>query len=417
MKLKIFPYSKKFEEKFKKEKKRISKILKDCEIYHIGSTAVSGLGGKGIIDIMIGIKSFKDAKSVIKKLNELGFTHIHPKEKGRVFLSKDPKLFQKNVHIHITKIGSKAYKELLFFRDYLRKNKEEAKNYNNLKIKWLKESNADRKKYKNLKSKYINKILKKNETMFIPKVKFTNASVSYDINWFYHFLFKHRWDWSKYVIKRHPKIEEVKSFEKENERVNFLKKYINNFWKKNKVTINKNKSKYQKEWRKIEKEFFEFLSELMQINWPKNRKTIKAMMSICPICPRFLNDWSFSAFYNFDIKNALKVIMHECCHFLYFEKWKKMYPKADRKTFETPHIEWHLSELAAPIIINDKRVQKLLKQKASFYKEHSKIKIGKKTAPQFFTEIYNRNINKENGFELFLKEAYKQIKKHKKLFT
>ena len=84
--------------------------------------------------------------------------------------------------------------------------------------------------------------------------------------------------------------------------------------------------------------------------------------------------------------------------------------------FERPNIEWHLSELTAPIIINDKRVQKLLKQKASFYKEHSRIKIGSKTAPRFFTDIYKKNINKENSFELFLKEAYKEIKKHKKLF-
>jgi len=39
-KLKILPYRQNFSEKFKKEKKRISKIFKDCEIHHIGSTVV-----------------------------------------------------------------------------------------------------------------------------------------------------------------------------------------------------------------------------------------------------------------------------------------------------------------------------------------------------------------------------------------
>jgi len=72
-------------------------------------------------------------------------------------------------------------------------------------------------------------------------------------------------------------------------------------------------------------------------------------------------------------------------------------------------IEWHLSEIIAPIILNNRRIQKLLKQKAVFYKEHSKIKIDKKTAPKFFTDIYNKNINEKNGFELFLKESHHEL--------
>jgi hypothetical protein len=252
--------------------------------------------------------------------------------------------------------------------------------------------------------------------MFTPKIKFINISLLLESNWIYYFLFKHRWSWGDYIVRRYPDIKKVKSFNKEKERVKFLKNYINSFWKENKTDIDKSKLRIQKEWRKIEKRYFELLSELMQINWPKNKRIIKARMSICPICPRFLNSWIFHLFYNFEVKRMLEVIMHECCHFLYFKKWKELYPKASNKTFESPHIEWHLSELVAPIVINDKKVQKLLRQKASFYNEHSRIKIGKKTAPQFFTDIYIKNIDKNNGFELFLEEAYKEIKKHKKLF-
>jgi len=254
--------------------------------------------------------------------------------------------------------------------------------------------------------------------MFIPKVKFTNIPLYKEIDWIHGFLFQNKWGWGKYIIKKHPKIKNVFSFKTETEQVKFLEDYIVKFKKDNQKLTEKNKIKYQAEWQKIEKDFFITLSEIIQTDWPKNRKIIKAMISINPICPRFLNNWSFSIFCNYKkISHAIEVIMHESCHFLYFEKWKKMYPKANKKTFESPYIEWHLSELAAPIIINDKRVQKLLKQKASFYKEHSRIKIGQKTAPQFFTDIYNRNINKENGFELFLRESYREIKKHKKLFA
>ncbi len=107
--------------------------------------------------------------------------------------------------------------------------------------------------------------------------------------------------------------------------------------------------------------------------------------------------------------------MHECCHFLYLENWKKIYPKTNRKKFESPYIEWHLSEILAPIVLNDSRVQKLLKQKAAFYTEHKKIKIGNKTAPRYFTDLYNKIVKKDN-FKRFLEKSYQVIKKNKELF-
>lgn len=252
--------------------------------------------------------------------------------------------------------------------------------------------------------------------MSLPKVKFINIPLSKEIDWIHGFLFQNKWGWGKYIIKKHSKIKKIFSFKTEAEQVKFLKKYVIEFIKYNQKTIEKNKEKYQKEWRKIEREYFENLSEIMEINWPKNRKVIKAMISINPICPRFLNNWSFSNFYNYKkITHAMEVIMHESCHFLYFEKWKKLYPKMNHKKFESPHIEWHLSELTAPIILNDKRIQKLLKQKAAFYQEYYKIKIKNKPAPAYFANLYKKYI--KNGFDSFLNTAYKEIKRNRKLFT
>lgn len=252
--------------------------------------------------------------------------------------------------------------------------------------------------------------------MNLPKVKFTDIPLSKEVDWIHGFLFQNEWGWGKYIIKKHPKIKKVFSFKTEVEQVKFLKKYVIEFRKDNQKVIEKNKEKYQKEWRKTEKEYFEKLSEIMEINWPKNRKVIKAMISINPICPRFLNDWSFSIFYNYKkISHAMEVIIHESCHFLYFEKWEKLYPKTNNKKFESPYLEWHLSEIVAPIILNDVRIQKLLKQKAVFYTEHKKIKIEDKTAPRYFTDLYNKVV-KKNNFEKFLEESYQAIKKNKKLF-
>lgn len=250
--------------------------------------------------------------------------------------------------------------------------------------------------------------------MNIPKVKFTNISLSKEIDWIHGFLFQNEWGWGKYIIRKHPKIKKVFSFKTETEQIKFLRNYTIQFEKDNQKLIEKNKIKYQREWQKIEKDFFILISKIMQIDWPKNRKMIKSMISVNPICPRFLNDWSFSIFYNYKkTSHAMEVIMHESCHFLYFEKWKKLYPEVSNKKFESPHIEWHLSEIIAPIILNDQRIKEILKQRAVFYEEHKKIKINNKTAPEYFTELYNKSKN----FEQFLDKSYKAIKKNKKLFN
>lgn len=252
--------------------------------------------------------------------------------------------------------------------------------------------------------------------MNLPKVEFIDIPLSREIDWIHGFLFQDEWGWGKCIIKKHPGIKKIFSFKTEAEQVRFLKGYIIEFGKENKKIIEKNRAEYQRRWRSVEKDFFILLSKIIQIDWPKKRKTITAMVSINPICPRFLRDWSFSIFCNpKKISHALEIIMHESCHFLYFEKWKKMHPKMSFKRFDSPYLEWHLSEIIAPIILNDSRVQKLLKQKAFFYAEHKRMKISGKTAPRYFTDLYDR-VAKRDGFDEFLKESYRVVRNNKKLF-
>lgn len=253
--------------------------------------------------------------------------------------------------------------------------------------------------------------------MNLPKVKFTDIPLNLETDWIHGFLFQNEWGWGKYILKKHPKIKEIFSLKTENDQVGFLKTYIADFRGDNKELIENNRLNYQNDWKTVERDFFITLSDILQISWPENRKSIKAMISINPICPRFLDSWRFSVFYDYKKKtHLLEVIMHECCHFLYFEKWKSIFPQLDPKTNESPYIEWHLSELLAPIILNDMRIQKLLKQKAVFYEKHQAIIINGKTAPEYFTDLYNKALER-NDFSKFLKEAYETIKKHESLFV
>ena len=156
----ILPYSDKFPKMFKAIRSRICDIIgEDCDIYHIGSTAVPWLAGKGIIDIMIGINNWETAEGMVNKLKNKGFPHAHPKERGRIFLSNKRDTGFGDFHIHITIKDSEPYKEMLGFRDYLRKNKEEADKYSKLKTRLSKLVHCNRLKYKNLKDAYIKETL------------------------------------------------------------------------------------------------------------------------------------------------------------------------------------------------------------------------------------------------------------------
>jgi GrpB-like predicted nucleotidyltransferase (UPF0157 family) len=161
VKLKLYPYNKKFAEIFQKQKEKLIELLGSQEIHHIGSTAVPGLGGKGIIDIMIVLKDWEDEKEIIKKFKSIGFSHVHPKVKGRIFISQPQVTKYGGTHIHLVKKGNRQYKELLFFKNYLIKHKKEAQKYFDLKKQYKKEAKGDRTKYNKFKNRHVESAISK----------------------------------------------------------------------------------------------------------------------------------------------------------------------------------------------------------------------------------------------------------------
>lgn len=248
------------------------------------------------------------------------------------------------------------------------------------------------------------------------KVIFVSIPLRLEMTWIYGFLFYNTWGWEKRILNKHPKLKAIYSYKTKKERELFLKSYIMSFRKEKSNEISRQVRTYKKEWQRVEKKYFAILAEILETSWPKKRKKSLALISINPICPRFIDDWSFSIFYDQDLKTMLETVMHETCHFLYFKKWKEVFLNAKDKTFESPYLEWHLSEILAPVILQDPRIQKLLHKKPRFYNEHNRIKIGNKSVPTFFTDLYNSHLKQNTDFANFLKEAYRVIKKNRKLF-
>lgn len=223
------------------------------------------------------------------------------------------------------------------------------------------------------------------------------------------------WDWSGKVYKNHPELREILKDKNPDEYYKYVQKYSGDFIKKNKKKLDKLVKKYQKEWNKINNKYLEILSKHFETDYPIDRKIINAYVSMVPIFPRFLDEWSF----NVTSKNPdfmIPIAMHEILHFLYFKKWMEVFPKTKKEELNNPHLIWRLSEILAPIILNNnKDIQKILKYKHNHYSEFQKVKIGKKTMIKHFENLYKKHLKSNELFEEFLKISWVETKKHKKI--
>ena len=157
-------YNPKYKVFFASEKKKIAKALgSKTKIEHAGSTAIPNLGGKGILDIVVGVPKLNMAEAK-KRLEKAGYEFC--KNAGsyeRLFLRADYpcKNRKRRVHIHLTKFNSQDWKEVISFRNYLLKHPDAVKEYIKIKKEGVKKALGDGEKYRKHKKKFIENILRK----------------------------------------------------------------------------------------------------------------------------------------------------------------------------------------------------------------------------------------------------------------
>lgn len=156
------PYKKLFIDRFNNEKKRIISLIKDpILIEHVGSTSIPGMGGKGIIDILVAVSNKKDIPKMSSKLINSGY-YFGPDDgtierwfHGRKVSDSE------RYHLHLTFEGSKDFKEMIAFRDYLKTHPEDFKRYVEVKKKAVEIANQDQEIYMKTKEPLIKEIIQK----------------------------------------------------------------------------------------------------------------------------------------------------------------------------------------------------------------------------------------------------------------
>ena len=132
-------------------------------VEHVGSTAVPGLGGKPIIDIMAAVRRLDDAAQIIEPLGRIGYEYVPEYEEfvpeRRYFRKGAPE--PASHHLHAVEPTTGFWKDHLLFRDYLRARSEEASEYEAFKRDLARKITQDRVAFTDAKTPFVESVLER----------------------------------------------------------------------------------------------------------------------------------------------------------------------------------------------------------------------------------------------------------------
>jgi GrpB-like predicted nucleotidyltransferase (UPF0157 family) len=123
--IELADYDPAWAELFRREAERIRAILGErvLQIEHVGSTSVSGLPAKPIIDILLVVADSADEQGYVAPLEEAGYVlRIREPDWHEHRVLKGP---DTNVNLHVFSSGSDEIARMLAFRDRLRSNEQD----------------------------------------------------------------------------------------------------------------------------------------------------------------------------------------------------------------------------------------------------------------------------------------------------
>ncbi len=246
----------------------------------------------------------------------------------------------------------------------------------------------------------------------IPKLKFKvidNPEGMIDLIEIFLLNLNPGFDWGGIYSKAYPEFGKLIEKKNKQEIKEIARKFFTKLYKDKFEILEKTAKYFQKEWNKTGDKLLSTLSEVVEMKWPKTCRDMTAWISLNPIGPRFLKQKSFDVYWKFSIDLVKCISLHEILHFIWFEKWKKVFPNSKEEEFEEPHLVWKLSEIVPKAVLSDERIQKIFKHEPSVYDEWQAIKIDGKPLLDCIQEIYDNR----KSFEDFMKKSWKFVQEHK----
>ncbi len=123
-------------------------------ISHIGSTAISGIWAKNIVDVLVEVSKYSDIHHTAKAIEQNGFIRMAT-EADRISFNRGytkDGFAEKVYHLHLRYAGDN---DELYFRDYLNDNPSIAKEYEQLKLRLWRQYEHNRDAYTEAKTEFI----------------------------------------------------------------------------------------------------------------------------------------------------------------------------------------------------------------------------------------------------------------------
>lgn len=125
-------------------------------IEHFGSTSIPGIKAKPILDILVGLKQFKDGDLLVGPLTALGYVYVGTE------VVPDDHLFglgvARTVLVHAVEHGGAHWRRNLRFRDRLRADPALAARYEALKVEMAERFANERAAYTAAKQAFIDSV-------------------------------------------------------------------------------------------------------------------------------------------------------------------------------------------------------------------------------------------------------------------
>lgn len=169
--------------------------------------------------------------------------------------------------------------------------------------------------------------------------------------------------------------------------------------------MNKKVSEYQDYWNKNANFVAEQFQKIFKIGFSGIRH-FNAEINLNSVCPRYLNDDAFDVNFRKSPKEVFETCIHELIHFYWFQVWKEVFEDAKDETFETPHLEWLLSEIAVDPIIYFSEFRTICDEKPAYHYFYTSKFMGENVIELF------RKLYRSNSLENFMEKGIKLLKEN-----
>ncbi len=163
----------------------------------------------------------------------------------------------------------------------------------------------------------------------------------------------------KMIFRDHPRLKKILSKTPESKKVRTIKDYIHKYCKENENRIKLALEEQKSAWNEVGDKVLATLASIFNTDW-EGISELTWDVGVIQMYPRDLDENLFQTYYEQYTFQALPMALHELTHFIYFKKWRELFPNDAEDTFEAPHQFWFLSELMDPIINAEERLRLLI---------------------------------------------------------